>query len=98
MGRSSAARIILEVVIRLSDAEIIAVAPMLKAVLRMHATYDPAVSAEKQLERTLRAKTQMAERARPDPLMMVAIERSMPLLHCESKSKIRQAGSDPIHL
>ena len=70
MGRSSAARIILECVVRLDlpDAELVAAEGIVTALLRMHATYDP----EAQLQRTLRTKTQMAERSRPDPLMMAS--------------------------
>ena len=72
MGRSSAARIILECVVRvdLPDAELVAAEGIVTALLRMRATYDPATTAEAQLQRTLRTKTQMAERSRPDPLMM----------------------------
>ena len=74
MGRSSAARIILECVVRLDlpDAELVAAEGIVTALLRMHATYDPATTAEAQLQRTLRTKTQMAERSRPDPLMMAS--------------------------
>ena len=74
MGRSSAARIILECVVRLDlpDAELVAAEGIITALLRTHATYDPAATAEAQLQRTLRSKTQMAERSRPDPLMMAS--------------------------
>ena len=50
MGKSSAARIILESAVRLqlSDAELQQVAPCLQSLLRMHATYDPSGDEEQQ--------------------------------------------------
>ena len=64
MGRSSAARIILECVVRLDlpDAELVAAEGIVTALLRTRATHDPATTAEAQLQRTLRTKTQMASR------------------------------------
>ena len=73
-GKSCAARIILECLFRLQlpDAELMAISSNVQALLCIHATYDPAVSEEEQLQRTFRAKAQMAERFRPDPLMMAS--------------------------
>ena len=74
MGKSSAARIILECAVRLqlSDAELQQVAPCLQSLLRMHATYDPSGDEEQQFLDSLASKVQMAERARPDPLQVAA--------------------------
>ena len=74
MGKSSAARIILESAVRLqlSDAELQQVAPCLQSLLRMHATYDPSGDEEQQFLDSLASKVQMAEHARPDPLQVAA--------------------------
>ena len=74
MGKSSAARIILECAVRLhlSDAELQQVAPCLQSLLWMHATYDPSGDEEQQFLDSLASKVQMAERARPDPLQVAA--------------------------
>ena len=72
MGKASACRMILEAVCELNlDMESIKViGPILKALLRMKATYDPADTEEEQLERALAGKNAVTERPRPDPLMI----------------------------
>lgn len=74
MGKSSACRIILECTLRLqlSDAELVAISDCLQALLRMNATYEPAATEEQQFMQSLGLKTQMAERSRPDPLMVAS--------------------------
>ena len=71
MAKSSACRIILEACceLALTDQELLALSPQLKALLRMRAIYDPAANDEEQLLRSMGMKNQQAERARPDPLM-----------------------------
>ena len=71
MGKSSACRMVLEMVIdlRLSDAELVVIGPQVKALLRMHAVYEPAATDEEQLVRAMSTKVQLTTRPRPDPLM-----------------------------
>ena len=66
--------ILLECVVRLDlpDAELVAAEGIVTALLRTRATYYPATAAEAHPQRTLRTKTQMAQRSRPDPLMMAS--------------------------
>ena len=72
MGKSSAARMILEAVseMNLDIADIRSIAPKLKALLRMRCTYDPAQTEEEQLEKAFADKTRETERPRPCPLSM----------------------------
>lgn len=74
MGKSSACRIILECTVRLqlTDAELLAISDCLQALMRMNATYEPAATEEQQFMQSLGLKTQMAERSRPDPLMVAS--------------------------
>ena len=74
MGKSSACRIILEVVVRLqlTNEEVISIKDELQALLRMKAVYDPADSPEEQLQRSFGNKARVVERPRPDPLQMAS--------------------------
>ena len=71
MGKSSAARMILEAVseMNLDIADIRSIAPKLKALLRMRCTYDPAQTEEEQLEKAFADKTRETERPRPLPTL-----------------------------
>lgn len=71
MGKSSACRMILEAAfnLNLNDDEIRAIAPQLKALLRMRAIYDPAETEEQQFFKSMTGKAILSERPRPDPLM-----------------------------
>ena len=71
MGKSSAARMILEAACEtnLTVEEIHAVGPYIKSLLRMRCTYEPAASEEEQLQIAMARKNQITERPRPDPLM-----------------------------
>lgn len=72
MGKSSAARMILEAVssMNLSLEDIQCIAPKLKALLRMRCTYDPAPTEEAQLEKAFADKNRHTQRPRPCPLTM----------------------------
>jgi len=71
MSKASAARMILEAVsaLDLPREELQAIAPVLKALLRMRCTYDPAPTEEEQFKRAMATKNMVTERPRPDPLM-----------------------------
>ena len=71
MGKSSACRMILEAAcsLNLTDEELQSTANIFKALLRMRCIYDPAENEELQLLKSMAAKTVLAERPRPDPLM-----------------------------
>ena len=72
MGKSSAARMILEAVseLNLDHAALLAIAPKIKALLRMRCTYEPAATEEEQLEKALAGKNKVSMRPRPCPLTM----------------------------
>ena len=72
MGKASACRMILEAVsaMNLDPEDLRAMAPKLKALLRMRCTYDPAPTEEAQLEKAFADKNKATERPRPCPLMM----------------------------
>ena len=76
MGKSAAARIILEAAMQLRaagkfpDNEVLLIGPQLAALLRMHAVYDPAGSPEELLLKALGTKSRQADRPRPNPLMI----------------------------
>ena len=72
MGKSSAARMILEAVsmMNLDHEALKTIAPKIKALLRMRCTYEPAATEEEQLEKALAGKNRVTQRPRPCPLTM----------------------------
>ncbi len=74
MGKNPAIRMVLErigvmlQVAVLSEEEIDPIVPMLRAMLRVKAVYDPAPDSEAQLKKSLQQKCIMIERPRLDPL------------------------------
>ena len=80
MGKSSAARMILEAVseLNLDHTALLAIAPKIKALLRMRCTYEPAATEEEQFEKALSGKNKVSMRPRPCPLTMaVKWEKSL---------------------
>ena len=69
-GKSGAARLILEAAVELDlrDEEVACISLQLRALLRMRAVYDPADTEEEQLQRSMRGKQSLVDRAPPDPL------------------------------
>ena len=74
MGKSSAARMILEAVsvMNLDHEALKTIAAKIKALLRMRCTYEPAANEEEQLEKALAGKNRVTQRPRPCPLTMAA--------------------------
>lgn len=70
MGKSSAARLILDAIfeLRLSMSDLEPLFPQVKALLRMRATYDPYPTEEEQFKAAMMRKCALSERPRPDPL------------------------------
>jgi len=72
MGKSSAARMILEAVsqMNLDQEDLKTIAPKLKALLRMRCTYEPAPTEEEQMIQAFGEKNRVVQRARPCPISM----------------------------
>merc|ERR1712026_559306 len=56
--------------LNLDHADLLTIAPNIKALLRMRCTYEPAATEEEQLEKALAGKNRVSMRPRPCPLTM----------------------------